>query len=153
MSLARPFVVASLLAGLVLALPACGSGRNEENDPRFPDQCIAPFTEGLSGSWTFVDVLAGDPCATSGLDGVVFLLLQDYRSLTFQGQASLWTATLCGSRASGGSFSLPVDGGIHTVNTILLEFQSETEARGNTTWSWTDGVATCQGTSTFTMTR
>lgn len=142
-----------LLLAILVALPACGGGRDEEDDPNFPDGCGAPFTEGLTAVWIFQEILEGDTCQTTGLNRGTFFVLQDYRSLTFQGEQTIWQATLCGSRATGGPFSFPRDGGIHTVQSILIQFQSTTRASGNTTWSWTNGSESCSGTSTFEMTR
>jgi hypothetical protein len=149
----RLLLFAVVLAALTLALPACGGARDEEDDPAFPDSCLPPFSEGLSGAWYFQEVLAGEDCATTGLNQGAFFMLQDYRGLTFQGQQTVWQATLCGSRATGGPFAVPRNGGVHTVETILIQFQSTTSATGTTTWSWTNGSETCSGTSTFDMTQ
>ena len=75
--------------------------------------------------------------------------------LTFFADETTWQATLCGSRATNNfPFSAPSNGGIHTVNTMLIQFQSETAATGSTTWSWRNASGmTCSGTSTFNLTR
>ena len=142
-----------VLICLLVLLPACGSGRDEEDSDRFPGECLPPFTEGLTGTWSFQEILEGETCLTTGLNRGTFFLLQDYRALTFTGISTIWTATLCGSRATATPFSFPKEGGVHTVKSLLIQFSSPNRASGSTTWSWTNGSESCEGTSTFEMIR
>jgi len=155
MSNLRILMPSLVLVALIFLLPACGSGIDEGDDSGggIPETCTKPFSLGLTGSWVFQEILDGESCATGGLNQGTFFLLQDGRTLTFQGEQTLWQGTLCGSRATGGPFSIQRDGGVHTVNTILIQFSSENKASGTTTWSWTNGSENCEGTSTFDMMR
>lgn len=143
----------SLAVVLILVLASCGGSSDDGDDGE--SSCIPPFSLTLSGTWFFVDQVVDNECNTTGAHQGSLLVAQTEELLTFFGAATTWQVTLCGSRATlNGRFSAPSNGGLHTVTSMLIQFQNENSATGSTNWEWkNDYGQTCSGTSTFNLTR
>lgn len=150
---ARTALVLLALASCLLLGVACGGGGSSGDDNI--GTCSPPFSDDLTGSWVLDQVWQAGECAFVGPSQGMLVITQNDNQLTIFGQGTT-TATLCGSRAeSNSSFSYLVNGGTMTITRFLLTFSSETQATGNSNWTWRNnqGAETCSGTSTLTLQR
>ncbi|MFV1959640.1 MAG: hypothetical protein ACC662_09540 [Planctomycetota bacterium] len=139
-----------VLAALPL-LAACGEGGDSGSGD--PVTCPPPFSLGLAGTWLVDQTFFGDGCSTNGFGQGAILIFQNEAQLTVVSRATFQTV-LCGSRATAQApYSYATNGGILTVTQYVVQFSSAQAASGTSSWTWSNGVDTCSGTSEFTLTR
>jgi hypothetical protein len=148
-------IVSLVLAVLIVtALSACGGGGSGGQCPTTePTNCIA----GLSGEWTVTDTTHTSSDYCSGADGftntytvgvtqVGCAITVDTPVGTFHGFVD--GNTLCWS----GSYAF--EGGTTTITGMTIQSNDPpTTFDGSSSWTWTDGVGNCEGSTTTTGTK
>jgi len=136
---------------MILAiLSACGG-----SDGGSTPNVTKPPVGDLSGKWQVTGLDSSTSLACNGINyAFTATIVQSGGNLTYAGDnGSSLSGTISGNTVSmSGSF--PEDGGTTTVNSLTSTVAADcNQFTGNDSWSWTDGVTSCTGTSTFTGTR
>ena len=105
---------------------------------------------GVAGNWSvsYTDDATG--CGEGISTGNVDLLItQDGNALIVTSDGIVFTGTLSGTEGTwSGSYS--EDGGTTTEQFTVTFTDNNTMLSGGSTWTWTDGIGGCSGTSTIT---
>ena len=129
------------LALLVGTLGACGGGGSDSGNSG--GDCPDPAFTDLTGVWAVENQISGD--CQNELERFEVFIDQSDAELKFLGRTS-FTATLCGSRASADRpVSYVRNGGVMTVNNLVLTFPNNTTFSGTAQWTWTMGSSECSG--------
>lgn len=138
------FLILTLL-GACTGSSGDGNANNENTDP----------IGDLSGNW---QVTGTESSSTPECDGVSFstlaTIVQSGNNISATGDdGSSLSGTITGNQVSF-SGSYPEDGGTTIINSSTLTISTDcNQFSGNDSWSWTNGVLSCSGTSTYTGTR
>ncbi len=131
-------VISVLLPTLVLAsLAACA------DDTTGPEG-------GVAGNWSvsYTDDATG--CGEGITTGTVnFRIAQNGNVLMVTIDGIVFTGTLSGTEGTW-SGSYPEDGGTTSEQFTVTFTNNNTMLSGGSTWTWTDGLGGCSGTSTIT---
>lgn len=131
----RPFAALSLLV-TAFAVVACGGPSGPEG--------------GVAGNWS----VNGTDDATNCGEGVTSFSVnvrieQSGNTLTVTISGEEYTGTLSGSQGTW-SGSYPDDGGTTAEQYTVTFANNNTTLTGGSTWSWTDGVTSCTGSTQVT---
>lgn len=142
-----------VMAATALLSAACGGGGGGGAGGGTPadfaglwtiNETLGPNTCGESGSVSYKARVDQDPGAASAEVSIV----DDTNTVVLDGP---FLASISGSTASWtGSFA--EDGGMTTAQ-INATKTGANSLSGGSNWSWSDGVDSCSGTTTFTGTR
>jgi len=145
-------------AGVVLFLMTlaaslgCGGG---SDGPAPAAPCAAP-TESLTGAWLVNETAISPSPDCSGLDVYTLTGTQTPGSSAVTVIDSIgrnYSGTMCGNVVTASvPFSYAEDGGMTTVTQLIFTVTGDSLS-GSSNWSWSDGIDSCAGTSTFTATR
>ncbi len=143
-----------LVASLAVALSACGGGGGGSGGAcpsTEPASCIT----GLSGEWEVTDTTSTDSEYCSGADGFT----NTYTVTVTQVGCAL-TVVVPGAGTFSGfvdgntlcwSGSYPFMDGTTTITGMTLESNSTgTAFTGSSSWTWTDGIGNCEGSTSST---
>ena len=104
----------------------------------------------IAGSWTITENVDATGCGGGTYSDVwTASVSQSGSSITLTTSGLTFSGTLNGNQLTW-SGSYPEDGGTTTVNMTATIASSEDSLSGSSTWSWSDGVDSCTGTTTFT---
>jgi hypothetical protein len=101
----------------------------------------------VAGTWSITEVVSTSGACSSGTDTYTATVTQSGTSITVNIGGLTYGGTLSGNSLSW-SGSYPEDGGT-TTTSISLTFASNSSLSGSSSWSWTDGMESCTGTSTI----
>jgi len=135
-----------ITSSIVAMLSACKHGGGEV----VPD---APVGD-ISGSWSVSSTVDATACG----DGIYvenYLLnvtSQSGNAITYTSNGNSFTGSLSGNKLTS-SGSYPENGGTTTGSTTLTIDNVCSSLSGTASWSWTNGVTSCSGTSQVSGTR
>lgn len=145
----KRITVSLVIVAFLTALSACGGGGGGGACPTVePTTCVT----GLTGEWLVTDVVHTGSDYCSGADGFTSTYPVDVTQAgcaitvdisgvgTFHGFVD--GNTLCWS----GNY--PFDGGTTTITGMTIQSNDPpTTFDGSSSWTWTDGVGNCEGTT------
>lgn len=148
-------VAFAVVVSIVAALSACGGGGGGGACPTTePTSCIT----GLSGTWSVTDVVHTSSEYCEGADGFT----RTYNAVVTQTGCRL-TVAIAGVGTFNGfvdgntlcwSGSYPFDDGTTTITGMTIQSNDAgTTFSGESSWTWTDGVGNCEGTTTANGTK
>lgn len=108
----------------------------------------------ITGSWSVNEESDATNCG-EGIQVKNYTLnvtSQSGSAITYTSNGNTFNGTLAGNKLTS-SGSYPEDGGTLTGNTTLTIGSTCSDFNGTASWSWTDGIESCAGTSTLTGTR
>ena len=143
----RAWTTLATIGILVAVLAACGGSSDSTDDSGgnggSGGDCADPTFTNLTGVWSVQNDVTGY-CAET-VEQFEIYMEQDGAELRIIGQIS-FTTTICGSRAAADRpLSYLRDGGVMTVNNLVLSFSSDTRFTGTAQWTWTKDTASCSG--------
>ena len=142
-----------LLFITVLFISACGGGGGGGGDTG-GGGTVTPIGD-VSGSWSVDETTATTNCQGE-VPGTTttntYALNLTGSTITLISNGNTYSGTMDGNRITG-SASYPEDGGTTTASVDSIVADSCDSFTGTTTWSWTDGVESCNGTTSLTGTR
>lgn len=132
---------------LLLVLPFAGC--SDDDDPAGP---AAPADFDITGTWSVSETVDATACGEgTQTDTWSMTATQTGNALTVTTPVGTFTGTVSGSDVNW-SGSFPEDGGTTTIS-LSATLSGGDDFAGTSTWSWTDGIDSCGGTSVFTGTR
>lgn len=144
----------SLTALFVFALSGLlGCGGDDTPTSGSGDTLDPPATD-MTGTWRISSEDDGTKCG-DGITIDIFdaLITQTGNDLTVQTPSGTFQGTISG-RSVSWSGSFPQEGGTTTITNLQVTVSADNDGfDGNSSWSWSDGVDSCTGTSDFTGTR
>ncbi len=144
-----------LMLALLSACGGGGGGSDGEDNSDEGDGSDTLSIGDMSGTWR---VKGTESSATSDCDGtninVIATVVQSGNNLTVTGDdGSSLFGTISGNTISL-SGTYPEDGGTTVVNSLTATITDDcNQFSGSDSWSWTNGVFSCSGTSTFNSMR
>ena len=113
--------------------------------------CVATDPEaGVAGNWSVSYTDDGTACGDGITTGTVAVLIeQNGDALTVTIEGIVYTGTLSGTNTTW-SGSYPDDGGTTSEQFTVVFADNGTTLSGGSTWTWTNGVMSCSGSSTIT---
>lgn len=146
------WVLGPLLGIFLVAVPSIGCGGGGGTSPA--SDC-APPTVDLTGTWEITEEqpsnTCGEPVPPPDID--TWVVTQVGNTLTATGSGGTRTFQICGNQVVVPGRTFPEDGGTTTVPTYIATFTNPTTWTGMGTWSWTNGVTSCTGTTKITAVR
>ncbi len=132
-------------AAISAALLATGCGGGGE------DSIVVPASVG--GTWSITETGTTNDCGDPVDPPYAITVTQNGSSVTVTTPAGTFSGTVSGSSLSW-SGSYPDNGGTNTINSLTATIAAlGVSLSGSSSWSWTDGVTSCSGTTSFTGTR
>lgn len=131
-----------LAIAFAIGLAGCGGGGDDPTPPGDFD---------LTGTWTVTEVPNDNCFGDPPVAAYRLFAEQNGSSVTVTDERGRsYTGTLSGNQLIANvPFSYGEDGGTTTVSQLTINVQSNNQLSGNSTWSWSDGFESCNGTSSF----
>ena len=135
----KAFSIALGVAVASVALLACGDDEPTGNGSGL----------NVAGTWTITETADGTDCG-DGISTFTYTIgvAQSGSNITVTADGLTFSGTLSGNQLVW-SGSYPEDGGTTTANVTMTIASDGNSLSGSSTWSWTDGIDSCTGTSTF----
>lgn len=145
--------VRRVVAGSAIAAGIAVAGCGDDKTPTGSGELEPPVTD-LSGSWSVSSRDDGTDCGDGVTTNIYTILVtQMGNDLTVQAPTGTFAGIIAG-RTVTWSGSFPEGGGTTTIANLILTVEADENGLvGSSSWSWTDGVDACAGTSEITAVR
>ncbi len=146
--------IAMFSPALVLFAACSGGSDGGSNAPApapQPPQVPAPPSSTIAGQWQITETITNASGVCAGEIGTTetytIHVAQNGSALTVSAPAGVFSGTMNGNNISW-TGSYPEQGGTTTITSMTVTVTGPPYMlNGSSTWTWTDGTTTCQGTT------
>lgn len=104
----------------------------------------------INGQWAINETISSSTAACTGTDSYSIQVAQDGNAVTVSAPAGSFDGSINGNTLSW-TGSYPEDGGTVTINSLTATVAADCNSfTAESSWTWTDGVNSCTGTTSST---